>query len=186
MPLVVLIAGVCIALALWWVRSNTDQAQPGTTVAIAATPAPQLDATPIEWIPVAQPIKARAPAAKRALKLPVAVQVDEAQHVLDAARVAPSEQAQTVTSVLDTATGETHTYVVAEPMPWLAVRQRGDAGAYIGLKQGAPTLRLLARHEVVQIKGGHVGALASVDVPINGSQADPDVFVGVGVSITWP
>ena len=134
---------------------------------------------------MAQPIKVRAQAAKRALKLPDPVQVDEAQHVLDAARVAPSEQAQTVTAVLDTATGETHTYVVAEPLPWLAFRQRGDAGAYIGLKQGAPTLRLLARHEAVQIKGLHIGALASIDVPINGSRADPDAFVGVGVWTSW-
>lgn len=168
----------------WWVSTGTP-VQPGTVEAVPATPAPQLALSPLAVIEVTAPIKARAPTAKKALKLPDAVQADQSQHVLDAARIAPSDRAQTVTAVLDATTGETRTYVVAEPLPWLDFRQRGDAGAYLGVKHGEPTLRLQARHEFAQVKAMHLGALASADLPINGSRQDPDVFVGVGAWVSW-
>lgn len=185
----IFLAFVLCALAMsgawyWWVSTGTP-VQPGTVEAVPATPAPQLALSPLAVIEVSAPIKARAPAAKKALKLPQAVQADQAQQVLDAARIAPSDRAQTVTAVLDTATGETRTYVVAEPLPWVDFRQRGDVGAYLGVKQGEPTLRIQARHEFAQVKAIHIGALASADLPINGSRLDPELFVGVGAWVSW-
>lgn len=181
------VGALCAAVvaAAWYFTGSIEPVEPGTTAAVVATPAPQLDAAPIEWVTVTPAVKTRGAGVKRSLKLPDAVQVNAEQHVLDAARIAPSDRAQTVTTVLDATTGETQTYVVAEPLPWLAFRQRGDAGAYLGVKAGQPTLRLQARHEIAQVKALHLGALASVDVPINGNRADPDVFVGVGAWVSW-
>lgn len=180
---VCLLAGVAWLAFGAWIRSTT--AEPGTDVAIIATPAPQLEAAPVEWVTVTPAIKTRGATVKRSLKLPDPVQADATQHVLDAARIAPSDHAQTVTTVLDADTGETQTYVVAEPLPWFGLRQRGDAGAYLGIKAGEPTLRLQARHEIAQVKSLRLGALASIDVPINGSRADPDAFIGVGAWVSW-
>lgn len=181
---VVLCALAMVAAWHWWVGTDAP-VQPGTAEAVLATPAPQLAVSPLAVIEVTAPIKARAPTAKKALKLPETIQADQAQHVLDAARIAPSDHAQTVTAVLDTATGETHTYVVAEPLPWIDFRQRGDVGAYLGIKRGAPTLRIQARHELAQIKSIHLGALASADIPINGNQISPELFIGVGAWVGW-
>ena len=104
---VLALCALAMAAAWYWWGSAGTPVQPGTVEAVPATPAPQLALSPLAVIEVTAPIKARAPTAKRALKLPDAVQADASQHVLDAARIAPSDRAQTVTAVLDTTTGET-------------------------------------------------------------------------------
>jgi hypothetical protein len=153
-------------------------------VATVATPAPQVEATPIEWIVPPKQIKTYAPKAKAAVKLPQAVQVDAAAVVLQSSRIAASDRPQTVTAVLDTGTGETKQYVVDEPLPWLDTAVRSDAGVYLGLKRGEPTLRAQARVQLAQVKALRLGALASVDMPLGGT-GSADAFVGVGAWMEW-
>lgn len=156
-------------------------------VAIVATPAPQIVQADVEFIALPQPVKTYAPKAKKALKLPAAVAADDGQRVLDAARIAASDRPQTVTAVLDTATGETRTYVVEEPLPWLDTTPRGEAGLYFGIKRGEPTIRAQARAQIAQVKELRLGVLASADMPLNAGAAGAqfDHFVGVGGWMQW-
>jgi len=184
--LVCAIATVVFGMKFWWSFTG-EPARTARDVAIVATPAPQIVQADVEFIAVPQPVKTYAPKAKKALKLPAAVAADDGQRVLDAARIAASDRPQTVTAVLDTATGETRTYVVEEPLPWLDTTPRGEAGLYFGIKRGEPTIRAQARAQIAQVKELRLGVLASADMPLNAGAAGAqfDHFVGVGGWMQW-
>lgn len=185
--LVCAVATVVLGLKFWWSFSGGEPARTARDVAIVATPAPQIAQADVEFIAVPQPVKTYTPKAKKALKLPAAVAADDGQRVLDAARIAASDRPQTVTAVLDTATGETRTYVVEEPLPWLDTTPRGEAGLYLGIKRGEPTIRAQARAQIAQVKELRLGVLASADMPLNAGAAGAqfDHFVGVGGWMQW-
>ncbi|EGK71994.1 hypothetical protein METUNv1_01772 [Methyloversatilis universalis FAM5] len=157
----------------------------GHDVAVAAPTAPE--ATGVEWIVPPRPVRTRPASAKSAAKLPAAVQESAAAVVLESARIAPSERTQVVTAVLDTGSGETTQYVVAEPLPWLDTTVRSDAGIYVGLKRAEPTVRVQARAQFAQVKAVRLGAIASADWPLNGERpgVQSEVFVGVGGWVQW-
>lgn len=182
----VLVLGV-LGLKFW--RSFTGEPEPARArdVATVATQAPQIDAVPVDWIVPPKPVKTYAPKAKAAVKLPQAVQADEAAVVLQSSRIAASDRPQTVTAVLDTETGETRQYVVDEPLPWLDTTVRSDAGVYLGLKRGEPTIRAQARAQIAQVKELRLGALASADMPLNGERpgVQAEYFIGVGAWMQW-
>lgn len=182
----VLVLGV-LGLKFW--RSFTGEPEPARArdVATVATQAPQIDAVPVDWIVPPKPLKTYAPKAKAAVKLPQAVQADEAAVVLQSSRIAASDRPQTVTAVLDTETGETRQYVVDEPLPWLDTTVRSDAGVYLGLKRGEPTIRAQARAQIAQVKELRLGALASADMPLNGERpgVQAEYFIGVGAWLQW-
>lgn len=182
----VLVLGV-LGLKFW--RSFTGEPEPARArdVATVATQAPQIEAVPVDWIVPPKPVKTYAPKAKAAVKLPQAVQADEAAVVLQSSRIAASDRPQTVTAVLDTETGETQQYVVDEPLPWLDTTVRSDAGVYLGLKRGEPTIRAQARAQIAQVKELRLGALASADMPLNGERpgVQAEYFIGVGAWLQW-
>lgn len=184
---------VCVLMLLvlglkFW-RSFTGEPEPARArdVATVATQAPQIEAVPVDWIVPPKPLKTYAPKAKAAVKLPQAVQADAAAVVLQSSRVAASDRPQTVTAVLDTETGETRQYVVDEPLPWLDTTVRSDAGVYLGLKRGEPTIRAQARAQIAQVKELRLGALASADMPLNGERpgVQAEYFIGVGAWMQW-
>lgn len=154
-----------------------------TTVATIAAPAPAIKKVKKRVVPVKQ-VTVYAPEAKANLKLPPLVITDETKQVTGATTVAPSERRVTVTSVLDTQTGETTTYSKPEPLPWFAVESRGEARIDVGYKwsKGIPAPvqigRLSVRHDFVQVKGFHAGVNAAID-------SDGVVFAGVGVGYRW-
>lgn len=170
--------------ALFTSFTGAPEAARARDVATVATPAPQVEATPIEWIVPPKPVKTYAPKAKAAAKLPPAVQASAAAVVLKSSRIAASDRPQTVTAVLDTETGETKQYVVDEPLPWLDTTVRSDAGVYLGVKRGEPTLRAQARVQLMQVKALTLGALASADMPLNGERPG-EAFIGVGAWMQW-
>lgn len=184
---------VCVLMLLvlglkFW-RSFIGEPEPARArdVATVATQAPQIEAVPVDWIVPPKPLKTYAPKAKAAVKLPPAVQADEAAVVLQSSRVAASDRPQTVTAVLDTETGQTRQYVVDEPLPWLDTAVRSDAGVYLGLKRGEPTIRAQARAQIAQVKELRLGALASADMPLNGERpgVQAEYFIGVGAWMQW-
>lgn len=184
---------VCVLMLLvlglkFW-RSFAGEPEPARArdVATVATQAPQIEAVPVDWIVPPKPLKTYAPKAKAAVKLPRAVQADAAAVVLQSSRVAVSDRPQTVTAVLDTETGETRQYVVDEPLPWLDTTVRSDAGVYLGLKRGEPTIRAQARAQIAQVKELRLGALASADMPLNGERpgVQAEYFIGVGAWMQW-
>lgn len=153
-------------------------------VAVPAAIAPQLRGETKISITPTVPIKVYAPTVKAKLKLPDSVIADTNQSVITASRVRSSDRPQTVTTVFDAATGESKAYVKEEPLPWLAWDTHGEAGMYVGLKNGQSAVRLEVKQGLVQVKAVHFGAIASLDQPLTGP-LKADYFVGVGAWYRW-
>jgi hypothetical protein len=146
---------------------------PGVTV--EATPAPELKRE--ETVPVIIDfIKAYKPATKKKLALPQAVQRDADKHVVASTRTPDDERAHTVTTVIDSSTGEFTSYDRVEPLPWLRPNTTTHIGAYYGFKNGSPAVRVQLQQELLRLKALRVEGTASVDV----GTGKPDTFVGVG------
>jgi len=122
------------------------------------------------------------PAAKEELKLPAAAADNPKVHVVASTKTPNDERQHTVTTVLDSETGKFTTYDRVEPLPWIGVTTKSEVGAYLGLKNGEPAIRIEGHQEFLQIKAARIGATASVDVTQSG---DVDSFVGVGVRVRW-
>ncbi|MEW6314155.1 MAG: hypothetical protein AB1513_08975, partial [Pseudomonadota bacterium] len=107
--------------------------------------------------------------------------------VLESSQVPADDHPQTVTTVIDTETGETETYVKRDPLPWFAWDTHGEAGIYAGLARGSPALRLEARQGIFAVKALHAGVIASYDQLLAPSPFAPQGagFVGVGVWMKW-
>lgn len=166
---------VTIGATALYFRFKPAPMPPG--VHMPATPAPELkreETAPL----IVDFVKAYKPAAKKKLKLPPAAQADAALHVVASTRTPSDERSHTVTSVLDTRTGEFTTYDRVEPLPWLAVSTKSQVGMYYGLKRGEQVIRLEGRQELLQIKAVRVGATATLD-------SDGETFVGVGAWARW-
>lgn len=167
-------------------RSFTNiEPLPPVGLNITATPAPEVK----RLQPLPKPIKSRTvkvyPAAvKNAIKLPQIVQDNPALDVIASTQVRADDHPQTVTTALNLETGESETYVKRDPLPWLAWDTRGEAGLYMGIKNGTPAIRLEAKQGVVQVKALHFGVIGSVDQPISGPQ-NTDYYIGAGVWARW-
>lgn len=118
------------------------------------------------------------PAAKKAVALPPEVKADPDKHVVAASRVVPDIHPHTVTTVLDSETGDVVTYDTKEPMPWLAPAYRGEAGIAYGIKNGVPMGRLFVRQSLIDVKRLTLGVEVTAD-------QDGEVFAGVAVSYRW-
>lgn len=153
------------------------------TVAVESRPAAAVRLAPKVSVKMKSPIKAYKPDTKAKLRLPDAVIADNDKQVLAATTIRSSERPQTVTTVIDAGTGDSKTYVKSEPLPWVATESRGEVRIDYAYKFRAspvptPVVRLTLRHDVIQVKGFHLGLNATVDT-------DRDAFIGVGVGYRW-
>lgn len=165
--------GLGIYAAAWYFKPAAIP--PGVTLDAKAAPAVSREKT----APVAVgKVQAYAPAAKKKLKLPATVQLDSAKHVVASSLTVNDERRHTVTTVLDTGTGEFSSYDRAEPLPWVSVNTKSQVGVFYGIKGGAPVLRLQAQQEFLQIKAVRLGAVGTLD-------GDAAYFVGVGAWARW-
>jgi hypothetical protein len=129
-----------------------------------------------------KPVLVYKPAAKEELQLPATVQADVDKHIVAATTTPNDERQHTVTTVLDSGTGKFTTYDRVEPLPWIAVTTKSEIGAYLGLKNGQPAVRLAGHQEFLQVKSVHFGAVGTADVTQNG---DVDTFIGFGAWARW-
>jgi hypothetical protein len=150
---------------------------------VVATPAAEVAGTPKQTVQVKAGVDVykNTPGLKKKLTLPSAVIEDEKQSVLASSKVPAGEHAHTVTTVINTDTGKSETYVRTDPLPWVAYENRGEVGLYYGLKGGQQAVRLQARQDFVQVKALHLGVVGSVDM-VSGK---PDYFLGVGAAYRW-
>ncbi|MHB1097951.1 MAG: hypothetical protein ACYCZR_00220 [Burkholderiales bacterium] len=121
------------------------------------------------------------PEAKEELKLPETIKADDKKHVVASVTTPNDERQHTITTIVDSQTGEFTTYDRVEPLPWIGVTTKSEVGAYLGLKNGQPAVRIAGRQEVLQIKSVRIGAVASVDI----TQSGVDSFVGIGAWARW-
>lgn len=169
--------GIALAFgaAVMYFAFKPDPAPPG--IHLPATAAPELKRE--ETVPVAvASVQVYKPAVKKKLKLPPAVQADPEQHVVASTRTPNDERPHTVTTLVNTATGEFTSYDRAEPLPWLAVSSKTQIGAYYGLRGREQIIRLQAQQELLQVKAVRLGATATLD-------SDGQAFVGVGAWARW-
>lgn len=175
-----IVLGVVIAIGTGVYFKFKPEPAP-TNVHVEAKDAPQVARETTVPIKVDKPIKVYRPEVKRKLKLPDAVQADPAQHVVASSRTVPDERPHTITTVLDTSTGEFTTLDRAEPLPWIGVSTKTEVGAFYGIKNGQPAFRVQAQQELLRVKALHLGAVASADM-VGG---DVDTYIGVGVWARW-
>lgn len=161
-----------------WLNKPVD-IPPGVTV--PAAPASEIKhETPTVTIKPPS-IKAYAPGVKGSLKLPAHVVSDDAKHVIASSKTANDERPHTVTTVVDSGTGEVTTYDRTDPLPWLAVNTKSEVGVFYGLKNGEQALRVEGRQELLQVKALHAGVVGTVDATRQGV----DGFIGAGVWARW-
>jgi hypothetical protein len=161
-----------------WLYFKPQPVPPG--VHVEARPSKfveDVDKTPV----VIERIVVYKPEAKEELKLPETVKADDKKHVVAATTTPNDERQHTVTTIVDSATGKFTTYDRVEPLPWIGVTTKSEVGAYLGLKDGQPAVRVEGRQEVLQIKSVRIGAIASADV----TQSGVDSFVGIGAWARW-
>jgi len=170
------------ALALWVLVSP---ARVPMARYVPAAPAPAV----AEAETVATPIKtgtvqAYKPAAKRALKLPDPIQAAPEQQVIAAATVSPSDQAYTLTTLIDTDTGVVRTLQRAEPLPWLARDPSGRLDLLLGQSQDGPVARLSVTQNLLRMREWRLGVAGSVTQHLGG-RPETDWLVGVNLGTSW-
>lgn len=120
--------------------------------------------------------------AKERLSLPEQATTNHNVHVLGAARVDAGIRPVTVSTTVDAETGDVQTYSKTEPLPWVAMSHRGEAGIAYGIKSGpngvTPNARLFVRQSLIDVKALQVGLEAKAD-------QDGSLFAGASVAYRW-
>lgn len=183
--LAVIVATLLVAAWLIWNFTKEPEPQVGKTV--VAAPAREVKVAPkIEVVPK-KPIKVYkgGKKLKQKLSLPDSVVETKSAEVVTSSKVQADDHPHTITTVLDTDTGESVTYDRRDPLPWVAFSDRGSVGLYAGMKDGEPTARLEAKQELFTVKALRFGAVATIDQPLNSGQANTSYFVGIGAEYRW-
>lgn len=112
--------------------------------------------------------------AKGKLKLPEPMQADPNVHVLEATRVKADDHPHTVTTVINSETGEIQTLDRRDPLPLFAFKKSGA----LGLEHDfiLRTSTLYARQDFLSIKSINVGGRLSLD---------SDRQLAAKVSVEW-
>lgn len=177
---------VLVLWCQWLLRDNNSTVAP-IGVHVIATPAKQVADMPKHQVAIKSgTVRVYGSKAKIELKLPEAIKDDVAKQVIESTRVSSDDHDQTVTTILNTETGDTETLVRREPLPWMSWRDNGSAGIYAGIKNGTPTARLELKQNLFSVKAIRFGAVATVDQPLGYSvMTTADYFVGVGAEYRW-
>lgn len=178
---------VCAVFVIGWMAHDRHTSpEVGTTV--IATPAPEVKNVPKVGVTIKPPVKVYKGGAslKKEIGLPAEVVQSDTQQIIASSKIdAADDHPHTVTTVIDTETGESQTYVRTDPLPWLAWDDRGGIGMYAGIKNGASTIRLQARQGIFSVKAMHIGLVASIDQPVVSTPTLPEYFIGIGVEYRW-
>lgn len=166
---------VC-AVLLWMVTHKPSAMLVNAPTIAKADPTvsdvPKVDITPAK-------VRVYAPEAKAKAVLPDDVKANDAIVVLESSKLPESEHAQTVTTVLNSDTGEAKTYVTVDPYPWIAGEARKEVSIGYGMKNGGVIVpRLSLSADLVQVKALHFGVGASLD-------GDGQYFAGVRAAYRW-
>jgi hypothetical protein len=177
------VIGLLVLLAFGWLLQMIMVRPEIVGQTVVATPAAEVAGTPKVGVPIKAPVAVyrTTPALKKNLALPQQVIDDQRESVLASSKIAAGEHGKTVTTVINTETGKSETYVRTDPLPWLAFESRGEVGVYYGIKNGQQAVRIAARQDFVQVKALHLGVIGSVDL----AAGRPDYFAGVGVAYRW-
>lgn len=182
-PTSYLFIGCLIAaiLALKWVEAIKSDSPLSSYQPVIAKPSKVVKNVPQIDVVVKKPVKVykNGAALKNGLKLPQEVVKDDNIQILSSNTTANDDHPHTLTTTINTETGESETYDKKEPLPWIALDARGSLGIYYGIKSTGTVARLEAKQDVFDVKNIRCGGVASVDT-------DASYFAGIGCAITWP
>jgi hypothetical protein len=166
-------------MVMWLRFVNNDEPIPSYQ-AVLAKPSKAVKNTPKIEVAIKKPVKVYkgGAAIKNNLKLPPNVISDDAEQVIASSEVKNDDHPHTITTTINTETGESETYIKAEPLPWLSFDKRGSVGVYYGFKSGVGTARIEAKQDIFDIKSIRCGGVASID-------SDTQYFAGIGCSYNW-
>ncbi len=174
---VLVICGVMI-----WMLIAVVQLKQPSPVSVPAVAAPEVKRATTARVVVRRPVKVFAGDTKAKLKLPADALANPAEHVTAATRVPSSDRPQTVTTTINTDTGESRSFVKADPYPWFAWEPRGEVRLAIGYKHHDGRLQQVTRlgvgYDVVRVKALTVGVVGSID-------SDGATFAGIGLAYRW-
>lgn len=178
LEIVVFLLVILALLAAW---DKWGAVKPTGTASVIATEAPAVRYAPKASVAIKAPVKVYRGESKANLKLPPLVMADSHKEVLAASQVSGNLRPQTISTVIDTETGDVKTYVKEDPYPWVAFEPRGSIGIAYGKKyshlghDSATVGRLMLDYEVVRLKALKLGLTATVD-------SDSTAFAGVSLS----
>jgi hypothetical protein len=174
--------GSLLGTVLLWAGMHREPAR--INDAVPAPVAPELIHEGKTDTPI-QSIKTYPKSVKRKLNLPALVQADDNKQVIAASKLPADDYPQTVTTVIDTQTGEISTHMRRDSLPLFSLDTSGDAGLYIGLRNGSTALSGEARQSLFKVYAVHVGGRLVFDQSIGGSQQPPSTFIGGGAWGNW-
>lgn len=165
-----------------WMMHLRRPAPPAT---VLATPSAEVQNVPKVGVQIQAPLKVYQGGAKlkQKIALPAEVVSDDRQHVIASSTV-EGDGPHTVTTVVNSQTGESQTFVRTDPLPWLAWDDHGAIGLQAGFRNGQQTVRLNARQGIISIKAVHLGLVADLSQSLTGPSRT-DAFVGVGAEYRW-
>jgi len=173
--------GLLALIVVGWLYWESRHIPEKVAQVVIATPSKEVKNTPKKTVkPKQVEVYNGGVKLKAKLNLPAALIHDDQQSVIASSKIPAGEHSKTVTTVLNTESGKSETYVRTDPLPLIAYESRGEIGAYYGIKRGEPTIRIQARHDFVQVKALHIGVIGSIDRTV--STGKTDNFIGVGVS----
>ncbi len=178
---------------LAWVWHGYNKAAPAPVgMSTPATVAAEVARTATVTVAVQAPVAVYAGGAKtkQKLQLPDAVVQADAQSVLASSTIKADDHPSTITTVLNTRTGQAETYVRRGPLPWIAFATSGEAGGYVGILNGQSAARVQVVQDFLQIKAVRVSAIVSADQVIGSADTAANAqqfntFAGVGVRYKW-
>ncbi len=178
-----LTGGVGFLVAVWFLVSAliaTIQLKQPDQGSVVSAPAKELRKAPTKRVATA-PVRAYDAGTK--LKLPADVVANPDQQVIAATQVKGTDRPQTVTTVLDTRTGDATQYVRQDPLPWIALETRGAARLALGYRYDGSgfvkqVVRMSVEQDILRVKALTAGAVGSVD-------SDGHAFLGVGIAYRW-
>lgn len=191
-PLLLVAALGALIVAGWAWHGYNKVAPAPVGMSTPATVAAEVARTPTVAVALKAPVAVYAGGAKtkQKLKLPDAVVQAKTKEVLASSTIKADDHPSTVTTVLDTQTGQSETYVRRDPLPWIAFATSGEAGGYIGILNGQSAARVQVVQDFLQIKAARVSAIISADQVIGSSDTAANAqqfntFAGVGVRYKW-
>lgn len=152
--------GALVIVAAAWTFWPKDKLEVGVA---AALPEAKVVADEPKVITKIEYIKVYPKTAKPKLHLPETVVKDDAKQVTATGTLKAEERDYTISSVIDTNTGESTVYAEPKPLPWIGPGRGGRIGVAYGLKHGEIVGRLYGSHDLLQVKALHAGFMGNVD-----------------------
>jgi hypothetical protein len=155
------LAGIIIALlAAAWTFWPREKVQVGVSAPLPpAKEAKGEPKTPIH----PKAVNAYPDKVKAKLSLPDAVVKDPAQKLIGTGRLDAEDRAYTLSTTLDTQTGEAQLYARPDPLPWIGPGKRGAVGIAYGAGDVGIRTKAYAYHDLLQAKALHAGVRAEID-----------------------